>query len=47
MAGRTGIARAAQLGTLHVWGGLTGPFLHETGPGRDVAYASAWVTYKF
>jgi hypothetical protein len=26
---------------------LAGPFLRETGPGRDVDYASAWVTYKF
>jgi hypothetical protein len=26
---------------------VAGPFLRETGPGRDVDYASAWVTYKF
>ena len=24
-----------------------GPLLRETGPGRDVDYASVWVTYKF
>ena len=26
---------------------VAGPFLRETGPGRDVDYASAWATYKF
>ena len=26
---------------------LAGPCLRETGPGRDVDYASTWVTYKF
>jgi hypothetical protein len=26
---------------------LAGSFLHETGPGRDVDYASVWITYKF
>jgi hypothetical protein len=26
---------------------IAGSFLRETGPGRDVDYASVWVTYKF
>jgi hypothetical protein len=26
---------------------IAGPFLRETGPGWDVDYASAWLTYKF
>ena len=26
---------------------FTGPFLRETGPGRDVNYVSSWITYKF
>jgi len=34
------------------WGGVltrffTGPFLKETGPGRDVNYVTTWLTYKF
>ncbi len=26
---------------------LTGPFLRETGPGKDVDYFTTWMTYKF
>ena len=26
---------------------LAGPFLRETGPGKDVDYVTAWITYKF
>jgi hypothetical protein len=34
------------------WGGVlthffTGPFLKQTGPGRDVNYATSWIAYKF
>jgi len=26
---------------------FAGPFVRETGPGRDIDYVSAWATYKF